>query len=394
MESKYRNGLMKIHLLLHFDGGNRGCEGIAKGTATLLDFPHEMMIAYSRDPDGDSRLGMGSFFSLRDISLSVVKKIVRKIFSLFLKEREKQKRMFYNLCYLPSLRKIRKGDVFLSTGGDMLCYDDNEVIYTNEYLHNKGVRTILWGCSMGPENLTPLKLKTLKNFSAIYARESLSYNFFLELGLKNVFLFPDPAFALDSAQCVLPNCFATNDVIGINVSKFILKGNSLETSEAKKIVELMDYIIQKTNLYVLLVPHVLWNDQDDRVISQLIMQRYANSKRISVLQSETLNYCQLRYVISKCKYFIGARTHAVISAYSMCVPTLALGYSIKSKGIAKDLGLPSELVVELSAKDGSSTLLNSFQYLQANEASVKTILQNGIADYKRKLVDVKSTFFQ
>lgn len=37
--------------------------------------------------------------------------------------------------------------------------------------------------------------------------------------------------------------------------------------------------------------------------------------------------------------FIAARTHADISAYSMCMPTFALGYTVKSVGIAKDLGL-------------------------------------------------------
>ena len=59
-----------------------------------------------------------------------------------------------------------------------------------------------------------------------------------------------------------------------------------------------------------------------------------------------LNYCQIRYVISKCNIFIGARTHAVISAYSTSVPAIALGYSIKSKGIAKDVGMPDWSVVD------------------------------------------------
>ena len=35
--------------------------------------------------------------------------------------------------------------------------------------------------------------------------------------------------------------------------------------------------------------------------------------------------------------FIGARTHSTIAAYSSGVPTLVVGYSVKAKGIAKDL---------------------------------------------------------
>lgn len=52
---------------------------------------------------------------------------------------------------------------------------------------------------------------------------------------------------------------------------------------------------------------------------------------------EDCNCMQLKGYISRCRFFIGARTHATIAAYSTFVPTLVLGYSIKSRGIATDL---------------------------------------------------------
>ena len=384
---------MKVHLLLHFDGGNRGCEGIAKGTAELLHFPSKAMIAYSRDCKGDAILGINKCYTLRNVSLSFFQKVRRKIYSIFVKNREKQKSFFYNLCYLPFLKQMNKEDVFLSTGGDMLCYDDNEVIFTNEYLHKKRIKTILWGCSMGPKNLTQAKLDTLKKFSKIYARESLTYNFFQSLGLKNVFLYPDPAFSLNPEPCELPSCFLDKNVIGVNVSKFVAGGNTIETHSAKQLLCFFDHVLKKTNLHVLLVPHVLWDDQNDYVLSSLIERKYASTGRISILDSKKLNYCQIRYVISKCRFFIGARTHAVISAYSECVPTIALGYSIKSHGIAKDLNLPPNLVIDLLSENNSSSLLGAFDYLQLNESEIKRILQDNIPRYKRKLDLVKVTFF-
>lgn len=42
----------------------------------------------------------------------------------------------------------------LSTGGDMMCYDNNQVIYTNDIAKSKGFKTCLWGCSIGENNLT------------------------------------------------------------------------------------------------------------------------------------------------------------------------------------------------------------------------------------------------
>lgn len=108
---------------------------------------------------------------------------------------------------------------------------------------------------------------------------------------------------------------------------------------------MVEYILSETQLHILLIPHVMWKDQDDRVVSKKLRD-YFGSDRISILDSEKLNYCQIRYVISKCNIFIGARTHAVISAYSTSVPAIALGYSIKSKGIAKDVGMPDWSVVD------------------------------------------------
>lgn len=53
-----------------------------------------------------------------------------------------------------------------------------------------------------------------------------------------------------------------------------------------------------------------------------------NDSRISIIDKE-YNCEQLKYIISRCRFFVGARTHATIAAYSSEIPTLVLGYSIK-----------------------------------------------------------------
>jgi polysaccharide pyruvyl transferase WcaK-like protein len=286
------------------------------------------------------------------------------------------------------MKKITSEDVYLSTGGDMMCYDDNnQVTYTNNFLHKKGVKTILWGCSMGKENLTPSKLDTLKNFSAIYVRESLSYDFFKELGLKKIVLLPDPAFILKPQHCELPAVFVENEVVGINLSKFVLSDNSIESDKAEQVLELLNYIVKKTKYHILLIPHVFWNGQNDKIVCEKFKALFETNSRVSLLDSEKLNYCEIRYAISKCKFFIGARTHSVISAYSMCVPTIALGYSIKSRGIAKDIGLPENLVVDFRDCLDKSVLLNAFLYMQNNEAQIRSLLHANVPPYVKKLED-------
>lgn len=379
---------MNIFLPIHIDGGNRGCEAITKGTAHILGFPVVQVQALSQNIDLDKRLGIAENVTL--VSASAMKfwqRLQRKILWLVFKDKKMVQDFTYKRLYNPFLERAVVGDVMLSTGGDMMCYDNNEVIYTNEYLFAKGIKTILWGCSIGKENLTPEKVETLHHFSMIYARESLTAEMLETLGLKNVVTFPDPAFCLKPEKCCLSDAFKT-DVVGLNVSNYVVGRDTLDTPFGVEILKLIEYILKETKLNILLIPHVLWEGQDDRIVTAAIQEHFKGNHRISILNSEQLNYCQLRYVISCCRYFIGARTHAVISAYSTCVPTLALGYSVKSRGIAKDLGLPERLVVD-SKSYTEGMLLDSFKYLQATEDNVRSHLRAVIPQYVAKLERVK-----
>jgi hypothetical protein len=55
---------MKFHLLMHFDGGNRGCEAITKSTALLLNKAISDVFAYSQDRSLDEFLGINRYCSL------------------------------------------------------------------------------------------------------------------------------------------------------------------------------------------------------------------------------------------------------------------------------------------------------------------------------------------
>ena len=382
------NNITKYYFPVHLNSGNRGCEGIAKGTACILGEDKERLIGLCTNISLDRKFGIDRFVTLvPSYKPTYYDRTVRRLFSI---THDNLIEYDYELYYGKFLRTIKKQDVMLSTGGDMMCYVNNEVIYTNNKLHDRGVKTVLWGCSMGPENLTPEKEETLKKFSLVYARETLSLKFFQELGLNNVVCFPDPAFVLEPEEAQLPEIFSQGDVIGINLSNYVLGGFTLDTPFGMQVKQMIESIIEKTQLKILLIPHVTWPDQDDRVVAQHIVEQFVTSKRVSVLDVDNLNYCQIRYIISKCKYFVGARTHAVISAYSTCVPTIALGYSIKSKGIAKDLGLPEILVVNSKDNNKNSTLLDSIQYLIDNESNIKSHLNEIMPDYCKKAYQMRS----
>ena len=161
-------------------------------------------------------------------------------------------------------------------------------------------------------------------------------------------------------------------------------GFDLNSTFAQEVDSLIRYILQSTDYQILLIPHVLWKGQDDRIISNLIKEKYDSHNRISILDSDNLTYSQIRYVISKCCCFIGARTHAVISAYSTCTPTIAIGYSIKSRGIAKDIGMSEDTVVN-SINIKKNQLINAFTDMLQNMSDIKKYLIQNTELYRKKV---------
>lgn len=376
---------MKYFFPIHLDGGNRGCEAIAKGTALILEENKENLIGLCTNMKLDHRLNVDDYITLQPKRQRCMSfRIKNKMYKSLVHDDWKRKSFIYRYEYAPFLNQMGKDDIMISTGGDMMCYDENQVIYTVDYLHKRGIRSILWGCSIGEKNLTPRKLQALKQFSYIYARETLTQEVLANHNINNISVYPDPAFILEPVPCELPDCFSQGEVIGINLSNYVIGGFDLNSAFAKEVDSLIRYILQSTDYQILLIPHVLWKGQDDRIISNLIKEKYDSHNRISILDSDNLNYCQIRYVISKCCCFIGARTHAMISAYSTCTPAIAIGYSIKSRGIAKDIGMPEETVVN-SINIKKNQLINAFTNMLQNMSDLKRYITQNTEQYRKKV---------
>lgn len=384
---------MKYYFPIHLDGDNRGCEGIAKGTALLLGESKDKLIGLCRNIGLDTRLGIGQYYTMVPyVQLPFLKRVGNKFITLARKSHLAPNLKYFSIEQMERfIPQMQTGDIMLSTGGDMMCYGDNTPsVRSCELAAAKGCKTILWGCSMGPKNLTPIKEQVLRKFSLVYARESLTYDFFKSLGLENVVCLPDPAFVLEPEPTPLPECFGKGDVVGINLSNYTVGADHLNTPFGQEVKLLLDYILKQTDKQILLVPHVFWHGQDDRLISRVVRRAYPEyADRITILDGASLNYLQIRHIIGHCWCFIGGRTHAVVSAYSTCTPAIALGYSIKSRGIAKDLGLAEQLVIDCVNKIEPSGLLNSFKHVEAHHDEIKSHLQAIMPTYRQKPYEIR-----
>ena len=363
---------MKVFMFNHSGSLNRGCEAIIRGTVNILNGCRDgnSYTLSSFSPGEDKVLAdiTGTIpFSPRRLKKADYVKAALKI-RLFGDER-------YSIikgCE-DFLSRAEEADICLSVGGDTYCYGDNPVIRVlTEELINRGKKTVLWGASIGEEDLTPAKEENLKKLTAVFARESLSRDLIRSRNLnKNVFLFPDPAFAMPAEFLPLPAGWDEGNTIGINLSKLTVKKKPELTAIFSDFIL---YLIEQTPFSVALIPHVTSpanNDAD--VLNKLFESRKERAGNRLLILPDTLTAPQYKGYIARLRFLTAARTHASIAAYSSGVPTLVLGYSVKSKGIARDIFGEESSVIQAENIRRLEDLATPFNSMLKTEAQIREV---------------------
>ena len=382
-----------MSIIMYYHGGskNHGCEAIVRSTAKILQ-PNQLTL-YSSGIDDDCKYGVDKIVSLKNDSYLLDNlNGLQHLKASVLHKLTGSDYYFYTYGHKQFFENVKKGDVCLSIGGDNYCYKGQDILgYYNQKLHKIGAKTVLWGCSIDPDVITDSIVKDLASYDLIIAREKISYNFLKNIN-KNTYLFCDPAFQLDSNQKPLPDGFIDGKTIGINASPLAAKyGNKKMFLENYH--ELVQYIIDKTDYQVALIPHVVQEGNDDRTTLQELYDSFSDKSRLVMVSDADCTV--IKGYISRCKMFIGARTHATIAAYSSCVPTIVTGYSVKAKGIACELfGTDENYVVPVQSLTDSYGLKNAFIWMIENYSQIKIHLNSIIPDYKMSILQSKELINQ
>lgn len=290
----------------------------------------------------------------------------------------------------PCLRLAEQMDYCIAIGGDNYCYNKGKIYWSTERVIKKmGKKMMLWGCSVEPDEIAGELAEHLSLFDLITVRDSISYAALKKNGLGDkVKLVADPAFLLDKAEVKLPKGWKKGQMVGVNLSPMILNYTENREQVVNSIYSLIDYILNETEMNVVLVPHVRLPYTDDMEVLKPIYEHYeksGKSDRVLVLDDLKLGCKQLKGYISQCRFFIGARTHSIIAAYSTGVPALALGYSVKSKGIARDIfGTEEDLVLPVQTFDDAQATVDSFKRLVQNEDRIKARYAEVMPGYRER----------
>jgi colanic acid/amylovoran biosynthesis protein len=192
---------------------------------------------------------------------------------------------------------------------------------------------------------------------------------------------PDVAFTLPSASmenlAIYPRTGISKNFtwIGMNVSGLLFHGGytgnnmfGLRFEYRQFILELVEKLLAEDDrIRILFIPHTYGqegNVNSDPIASLRVFEALQNryEHRLFLLTGNYKEH-ELKGIIGRCDFFIGSRMHACIAAISQGVPTAALAYSDKFKGVFESIGLEN-LVVDgrrLDLNEAASRLIALFR---------------------------------
>ncbi|KRE75574.1 polysaccharide pyruvyl transferase family protein [Paenibacillus sp. Soil750] len=277
------------------------------------------------------------------------------------------------LPYLKNLRKIKSddyewADVVVSCGGGFLLSHRFSVALMQHLVQiktafNYGKPVVIYSQSIGPfynTYMQKLAKEILDQVDRIFLREAVSKRWLEKIGCRNenVVLVPDSAFSMQEVSSpridsMMERIKESHEgpIIGFTVRDWNFpEMKDTQAYRSKYIASIryaIQYIHQAYKGKVLLMPQVLGPNafNDDRIISREVLEGV--DTRIAELLEFDFHPRELKYLYSKMDMFVGTRMHSNIFALSNHIPTVAINYEHKTRGIMEMLGL-HDFVVDIS----------------------------------------------
>ncbi len=377
---------MNIVLFGHGGYTNRGCEAIVRGTVNMInkEIPDAKIRLCSYDPNYDRAKNYGMVehiyphhnvrYTLPHLSAYGFRKLGMKKLDLKLQ---------YNWLKEP----LKWGDVFISIGGDNYCYEEPvDFFHIDRLVKEAGKKLIIWGASFDGEMITENMKRDLGLFDMIFVRETLSFEALKEHGIENAVLYPDSAFTMEVADIKDDGKY-----IGFNLSPLSLRYSDEKGSALNAVHNMVDYLLNHTDYSIKLISHVIDPSHPDTQYDPgallPLYEKHKDTGRVIYIDSEPLDATEVKAQIKSCDAFIGARTHSTIAAYSTEVPTTVIGYSIKSRGIAKDLfGTNEEYVIPVGDVKGD-VLVDAVKRLIDKNDEIRNHMKEIMPEYKKRAAE-------
>lgn len=185
--------------------------------------------------------------------------------------------------------------------------------------------------------------KSIKDSSLVMARDKQSLDYIVgNVPLqKNVDEYIDVAFFMPYQKKTFDRSYIH---VGLNVSALLWNGGytrdnqfGLKVNYQELIYQIIDYFLSIENVKLHLIPHVVEGEksiENDYEVSFEIYEKYSHHNLI--LSDFFLGPIEAKNYISGMDFFMGARMHSTIAAFSTGVPVVPMAYSRKFNGLFVD----------------------------------------------------------
>lgn len=252
----------------------------------------------------------------------------------------------------PSSKKIFQNSDFILDIGSGDSYTDiyglDRFIY-EERIHDIAQKLKKPYCFL-PQTIGPFSnrdiearaKKTINNADCVLARDKQSYDYVKSiLPQKRISEIVDVAFFMPYTKKHFDENFIH---VGLNISALIWHGgyNGLNqfgiTIDYRKVIHsIIDYFLSLPNVKLHLVPHVVSADrnvENDYGVAYDLTEEF-NNERLQ-LAPLFMDPIIAKSYISGLDFFMGARMHSTIAAFSTGVPVVPMAYSRKFNGLFED----------------------------------------------------------
>jgi len=249
--------------------------------------------------------------------------------------------------------------------------------------------------TIGPFNDEGIRRKASKSIekaSLVMARDEQSYNYVKEISQNQNRLaqYIDVAFLLPYKK----ELFDGNYIhVGLNISALLWNGGytrnnqfGLKVDYPTLVRSIVNHFLSNENVILHLIPHVVEAErgvENDYAICYDVQKEFRNSRL--VLAPFFLGPCEAKGYISGLDFFMGARMHATIAAFSSGVPVVPMAYSRKFNGLFEDT-LDYKHMVDLK-QDSNEIILKTIISFYDQRGKLKGLIRSrldGIVEEKKQ----------
>lgn len=363
--------------------GNRGCVAL---TLSAIYFIDKVLTSAGVDYNiflSDAQIKTWGFNNIVNILGKEIPVIPFSTFTpvTFIQKLKQKIKVAYNYILCKSDKKdyFKNADFILNIGqGD--SFSDiygtkrfEQIDFANVIARNYDIPYCILPQTIGPFNNQQVLLKARKSIekaSMVMARDKQSMIYTKKIAPDvNVKEYIDVAFFLPYYKIEQESSYIH---VGLNISALIWAGGYTKNNQFGIKCDyqlLIRSIIKKflsfPNVKVHLVSHVVEPDtciENDYEVSYNIWKEFADNRL--VLAPFALSPIDCKSYISGLDFFMGARMHATIAAFSCNVPVVPMAYSRKFNGLFEDtLSYPH--VVDMKTQENHeiiSTIVDAFNH--------------------------------